>query len=89
MAEEAAQRRRVADRGWLARAWQFVDDSQLDAHVLTVFLGWGTYKVTAWAFAYTAAHAPSSDVALVLGAVLGPWSLLQGAAVKFYFDARK
>lgn len=83
---EPERRRRAVDRGWLARAWQYVDDSQVDAHILTVFIGWGTYKVMEWAFAFAAAH---PGEATTIAAVMGPWSLLQGAAVKFYFDARK
>lgn len=97
-AEVTEPRRRTTDGGWLCRlalrasqAWDFIDRRQIDAHVVSVVIMFGTIKVTAWAMAFAAAHAdkPGADIALVIAAVLGPYSLLQGAAIKFYFDARK
>lgn len=84
--------------------WDFIDDRDIDKHatalsIITFFL-WGTVKLTQWGMHYADAwmeaakvHAiPGTEVALVLGAVLGPWSLLVGAVlsfvVSFYFKAR-
>lgn len=85
--------------------WDFIDDRDIDKHatalsVITFFL-WGTVKLTQWGMGYAdtwmetakGGHTiAGSEVALVLGAVLGPWSLLVGAVlslvVNFYFKAR-
>lgn len=75
---------------WFARAWQFIDDRQIDAHVLTGLIAWGTWRLMTWAthFAEVSAR-PGMEVAAIVGAILVPWGAVQGFALKFYFDARK
>jgi len=101
MAEETTQpvapvpqrQQRASDRGVMctlalrtSQAWDWIDNRQIDAHILTVAIVYGTAEILRWAFAFSAAH---PEAAGTIGAVMGPWSLLQASAVKFYFDARK
>jgi len=88
---------RASDRGVLcqialraSQLWDFIDQRQIDAHFLTLFIGWGTYRIMAWSMHFAdASTRPGMEVAAILAAVLTPWAAVQGAAVKFYFDARR
>lgn len=79
---------------WIARraseTWDFVDRRQIDAHVVSAIVLWGTIKITAWAMRF-AEHAerPGIEVAAIIGAVMVPWSALQAAAITFVFRARQ
>lgn len=93
--EEPPHRR--TDDGWLcwtaARAsegWEWIDKRQIDRHVVAGVTLWGTVRITEWAMAFTSAHPekPGLEVAAIIAALLVPWSALQTAAIKFYFDAR-
>lgn len=89
--------RRAEDRGWMCLAarrasqfWDFIDRRQIDAYAISVAILAGTIKITDWAMEFVDSH-PDIDLskaALVIGAVMVPWSGLQAAAVKFLFDAR-
>lgn len=98
-------RDRNEDRGWLARWWNFIDDRDIDKHVvavgITIFFLIGTIKTMVWAAeaakawlqAVQTGHAVAgSDMALVIGAVLAPWSLIAGIVLPVvigqYFRAR-
>lgn len=97
MTRNAALRERATDRGLLcriaARAGQFfdfVDDRQLDCWAVTIFTGIVTWKLTDWGMDFALkGDRPGLEVAAILAAIGGPWALLQGACVKFVFDARK
>lgn len=90
-------KRRASDRGplcWLAlraaQFWDFVDKRDIDKHALSWAIFYGTIKVTEWAMGFVEAH-PGVDplhAAAVMAAVLAPYTALQGAAMKWYFDAR-
>lgn len=72
------------------RFWTWIDDRQIDAHIVAVFIMWGTLKITDWAMRYAeTADRPGLEVAAVIGAVMVPWGALQAAVVKWYFEARK
>jgi hypothetical protein len=85
--------------------WDFIDRRDIDKHttslaiLLAMFEGtlrltkWGTALVDQWMTAATNGHpVPGTEVAMVVGAVLAPWSLLVSvvvtAVVGFYFKAR-
>lgn len=85
--------------------WDFIDDRDIDKHataaaIILFFMmetvnltRWGQQAYHAWLDAAKAGHAIAGvEVAAVLAAVLGPWSLLTGAVlsftVSFYFKAR-
>ncbi|WP_342617244.1 hypothetical protein [Rhodoferax sp. GW822-FHT02A01] len=72
------------------RFWDWIDSREIDKHVLSAGVFWGTVKITEWAMAFAAAHPEKSgiDVGAVIAAVTAPYSLLQAACVKFYFDNR-
>ena len=74
----------------LARMWVWIDERDIDKHVMSAAIFYGTVLVTRWAMNYADVHADSSgiEVAAVLAAVMAPYMALQAAAVKYYFDAR-
>lgn len=73
-----------------SQAWDWIDRRQIDAHLVNAVTLYGTIKITSWAMHF-AEHAdrPGIEVAAILAAVGGPWAILQGAMVKFVFDARR
>lgn len=92
------EQRRAADGGalcWVAmrlsQAWDWIDKRQVDAHIVAALVMWGTIKITSWAIYYASAHPErtGTDIAAVIAAVMVPWSALQAAAIKFYFDTRE
>lgn len=90
--------RRKDDAGWLCwvalragQFWDWVDRRQADAYAVSAVILYGTIRITEWAMAFVDKHPEKAglEVAAIVGALMGPWSLLQGAAIKFLFDARK
>lgn len=88
---EEELRRRSQDSGWLTRAWDWVDDRDIDKHTVSLLILTGTYVVTNWAMGYASAETDKSgvEVAAVIAAVSAPYMALQAAALKFYFEARR
>lgn len=74
----------------LERLWDWVDKRQIDKHVLSVGIFYGTVKLTGWAMLYASTHPdkPGIDIAAIIAAVTAPYMALQAAAIKFYFEAR-
>lgn len=94
---EVQPQRRAADRGvlcWIAhrfsQLWDFIDKRDIDKHFVAVVLIWKTLEITQWAFHFAekVSTQPGMEVAAIIVAILGPWSLLIGAVVKWYFNAR-
>lgn len=95
---QKVRQRREDDGGWLCvvalrarQFWDFVDRRQIDAYAVSFLILYGTVRITDWAMDFVDAH-PDVDglkAAAIIGAIMGPWSLLQGAAIKFLFDARQ
>lgn len=91
------KQRRAEDKGWWsilsARAgafWNFIDRRQIDAYAVSVIILYGTVDVMRWAMHFAeAGNRPGLEVAAIVGAITGPYSLLQAAAIKFLFEARK
>jgi hypothetical protein len=89
-------RRRSSDAGWLcwvaaraSQAWDWVDRRQIDAHLISAIVLWGTIKITSWAMHFASeGDRPGIEVAAIIGAVMIPWSALQAAAIKFIFETR-
>jgi hypothetical protein len=91
------QHRRQADKGWLclvalrlADFWDFIDNRDIDKHLVSVFIMIGTWKLTEWAIGYAnVQHVKSGvEVAAIIAAVTAPYMALQAAAISFYFKAR-
>lgn len=74
----------------LARFWDWIDQRDIDKHVLTLCIFWGTARLTDWAMVFAAAHAakPGMEIAAIIAAVTAPYMALQAAAIKYYFEAR-
>jgi hypothetical protein len=88
------QHRRTEDRGVLrdslSRFWHWVDHRNIDLHAVLIVSLWLTIRVVEWSMDFADAH-PELDgdkMYKIIGSVLGPWVLLQGAMFKFYAEAR-
>lgn len=89
--------RRSEDLTWPCRMaryasllWDWVDKRQIDAHVASAVILIGTVKIAEWAMTFVDLHPdkPGLEVAAIIGAVMVPWSALQGFAVKFIFERK-
>lgn len=93
------ERRRRTDGGllcWVAlragELWDFIDKRDIDKHVVSVAIFYGTIKVSMWGMSF-ASQALSTgtetfEAAAVIAAVLAPYMALQAAALKWYFETR-
>jgi len=74
----------------LTRIWDWIDKRDIDKHVVSIVVLYGTKILTDWAMAFATANAgkPGLEIAAIIAAVTGPYMVLQAAAIKFYFDAR-
>lgn len=88
--------RRATDRGALctlalraSQFWDWIDKRDIDKHLISLGVLYGTVEVTAWAMRY-AEHAarPGLEVAAIVAAVGAPYMALQAAAIAFYFRSR-
>lgn len=93
-----APQRRREDKGWVAivgahasQLWDWIDKRQIDAYVVSVIILYGTVEIMRWAMLYADAHHVKSglEIAAIIAAVVMPYTALQGAAIKFLFEARK
>lgn len=90
MSDPAQQRRRSEDNGWITRAWDWIDARDIDKHVVSLAILYGTVRVTAWSMVFAEhGNRPGLEVAAIIGAVAAPYMALQAAAIKWYFDARQ
>ena len=82
---------------WLAARgrdfWDFIDKRQIDKHIVSVAILYGTILVMQWAMGFTAEndHGIMSgiEMAAVIAAVTAPYMALQAVALKWYFDRQK
>ena len=72
----------------LAAFWDWIDQRDIDKHVVSIAILFGTVSISRWAMTFAAAHANDPNCSLVIAAVTAPYMILQGAAIKFYFEAR-
>jgi len=94
---DTGERRRATDGGPLCRIalrasqfWDWIDNRAIDKHVVSLAILYGTVEISRWAMQYAATSArPGLETAAVIAAVLVPYNALQGAAIGFYFNARK
>ena len=83
-------RRRSEDDGWVTRAWDWIDERDIDKHFVSLAILYGTVRIKEWAMGYASADTDKSglEVAAVIAAVSAPYMALQAAAIAFYFKAR-
>ena len=90
MSEEPTRRKTDGWFGWLTRLWDWIDNRDIDKHVMA----WATYYVTirivAWAaeFIEDNPDKPGLEVAAIVTAVTLPWTPVQAAVIRWYFEAR-
>ena len=69
--------------------WAWVEHHHIDALGVLGITLWLTFDVMGWAMEYAEFHADKgASLAAIIGAVLTPWALIQGAMFKFYLDLR-
>lgn len=71
--------------------WNFIDRRDIDKHLLSIGIFYGTVRVTMWAMQYADSvdGRPGLEVAAIIAAVLAPYMALQGAALAYYFKSRR
>jgi len=67
--------------------WTWVDKHNIEQHAVSTATLVGLVYVMKWAFAYADTH-NDGNTALIIAAVTAPYSVLQGAVLKFYFHDR-
>lgn len=73
----------------VTRFYDWIDQRQVDKHAVSLVILFGTVLVTRWAMHFAEnGDRPGLEVAAIIAAVNGPYSLLQAAAIAFYFKAR-
>lgn len=74
----------------LGRLWDWIDKRDIDKHIVTICILWGTKILTDWAMVFAATNSarPGLEVAAIIAAVTGPYMALQAAAIAFYFKSR-
>lgn len=71
------------------RWWDWIDERQIDKHVASMVIMYGTVKVVEWAMIFAmSSKLPGIETAAIITAVTAPYSALQVAAIKYYFEAR-
>jgi hypothetical protein len=75
---------------WFTAVCDWIDKRDVDKHAVSLAVLYGTKVLTDWAMAFAALHADKSgiELAAIIGAVTGPYMVLQGACIKFYFESR-
>ena len=77
----------------LQEFWAWVDERQIDVHVLSAAILYGTYRLTTWAIDFavvnSALKTSGADIALIIAAVTAPYAAVQAAAIGFVFSARR
>lgn len=74
---------------FLSSCWDFIDKRDIDKHAICWSVFYVTIKLLIWTchFAATSPR-PGMEVAAIIGAVWGPWSLVQGGVINWYFNTK-
>ena len=75
--------------------WEWFDNSNMDLWLVSVFILFGTWRLTGWAMAFASGayeratgDMSSVGIAAVIAAVTGPYAAVQAAALAFLFKVR-
>jgi len=75
--------------------WKWFDSTDIDLWLISVFILYGTWRITSWAMdfatgVYSSATTEMSSVgmAAIIAAVTAPYMALQAAAIAFLFKNR-
>lgn len=89
--------RRRTDQGplcWIAmrlsQMWDFIDARDIDKHAVCWAVLLGAWFIGTWSmdFARTETSRSGSDLALIIGAVTAPYTLMLTGVIKWYFESR-
>ena len=70
--------------------WEFIDKRAIVRRVMTLGTFWLCIKYTYWAFSYAeTSDRDGNEVAMILGAIGAPLSVLMGYMFSAYKDSRK
>jgi len=73
-----------------SQAWDFIDDRDIDKHLMSWAVFGMTIYVIFWMLEFIWSHAdkPGLEVGAIVAAIMIPWNGVQAAVVKWYFAAR-
>lgn len=93
---------RVAERGPMGGAvtvvrvttrsfWDWIEKRHIPAHAVIAVTIYMTVRIAEWAMYFKTGYpeVSGSEAAFFIGAVTGPWVLLQAAMFKFYAESIK
>lgn len=89
--EVPIERKRRTDGwfGWVTAILDFIDNRDIDKHAVAVVVMTGQWRITEWAFKFADdSSRPGLEVAAIIAAVAGTYSLMTSVAVTFYFKTR-
>ena len=74
----------------LERFWEWFDKRDIDKHLASMAILYGTVRITEWAMLFASAHAerPGLELAAIIAAVTAPITYLQTAVFKAYISAK-
>ena len=74
----------------LTKFWDWIDRREIDKHVASIAIMYGTRNIVQWAMSYASAHPDKQglELAAIIAAVTTPYMALQAAAIKYYFETR-
>lgn len=75
---------------WLTRIWNFIDERDIDKHIVCLAIFYGSFRVMRWSFEFAQKldTQPGLEVAAIIGSITVPLTVILPFALKFYFNAR-
>lgn len=89
--------RRSTDKGLLCalalragQFWDFIDKRAIDKHLMAWGMFFITWYLLDWTLDYIYQHPQKSglEIGAIVAAYMVPWTPLQAAVIKWYFEAR-
>ena len=75
---------------WLKRFWDWVDNRDIEKHLVCVAVLYGVYRITLWCFHFAeTSQRPGGDIAAIIIAITGPYGVITTAVCTYYFAVRK
>ena len=73
-----------------SQLWDFIDERDIDKHLMAWATFYVTYFLLNWVlnFVWVYPDKPGLEVAAIVGSVLLPWTPVQGAVIRWYFESR-
>lgn len=92
-----SEQRRADDKGLLcqialrfSQLWDFIDKRDIDKHAMAWATFYMTWHIVNWSlnFVWIYPDKPGLETAAMIGAALLPWTPVQAAVIRWYFESR-